>query len=175
MNLKQLPSLFLVFAYLSLLTVGGGMAAYPELQHLTVDVQHWLTEEQLLHFYSLGQMCPGPNMMMVTAVGEKVAGPLGALAVVVAFFLPTALLTFAAGRVWKRFEGAPWRNSIQAGLAPVSIGLLLAGSLSIAKVALTDWVAAGLAAAVFGLLLKTKINPAFLILGGAIAGYLSAR
>ena len=72
-------------------------------------------------------MCPGPNMMMITAIGEKVAGPLGALAVVVAFFLPTALLTFGVGRVWKRFEGAPWRDSMQAGLAPVSIGLLLAG------------------------------------------------
>ena len=151
------------------------MAAYPELQHLTVDVYHWLTADELLHFYSLGQLCPGPNMMMVTAVGEKVAGPLGALVVVVAFFLPTALLTFAVGRMWKRFEGAPWRDSIQAGLAPVSIGLLLAGSLSIAKVALTDWVAGGLAAAVFALLVKTKINPAFLIVGGALVGYFSAK
>jgi len=174
-NTKELPALVLVFAYLSLLTVGGGMAAYPELQHLTVDVRHWLTEDQLLHFYSLGQMCPGPNMMMVTAIGEKVAGPLGAFAVVVAFFLPTALLTFAVGRMWKRFEGAPWRDSIQAGLAPVSIGLLLAGSLSIAKVALTDWLAGGLAAAVFGLLVKTRINPALLILGGALVGYWSAK
>jgi hypothetical protein len=42
-----------------------------------------------------------------------------------AYFLPTALLTFGAGRIWNRLEGWPWRPSIQDGLAPVSIGLLL--------------------------------------------------
>ena len=40
---------------------GRGMAAYPEMQTLMVDVHHWLTEEQLIHFYSLGQLAPGPT------------------------------------------------------------------------------------------------------------------
>jgi len=52
MNLKELPALVRVFAYLSLLTVGGGMAAFPELKVLTVDVHHWLTFPQLIHLRS---------------------------------------------------------------------------------------------------------------------------
>ena len=168
--MSQLPALIWVFAYLSLLTVGGGLAAFPELEHLTVDVYHWLTATQLVHLYSLGQVAPGPNMMMVAAVGERVAGVAGALAVVAAFFGPTGLLTLATGRLWRRLEGWRWRESIQRGLAPVAIGLLVAGSISLAKGALTGWTGVALAAAVFVLLIATRINPAILVLCGAVMG-----
>ena len=70
--MKQLGDIAGVFAYLSLLTVGGGMAAFPELKELTVDVHQWLTFPELLHYYSLGQLAPGPNMMMVASVGAQV-------------------------------------------------------------------------------------------------------
>ena len=66
------PTLMMVFAYLSLLTFGGGLAAaYPKLETLTVDMYHWLTPAQLMHLYGVGQTAPGPNMMMVTAIGER--------------------------------------------------------------------------------------------------------
>lgn len=168
--MSQLPALIWVFAYLSLLTVGGGLAAFPELKDLTVDVYHWLNFTQLIHLYSLGQIAPGPNMMMVAAVGERVAGVAGALAVVIAFFGPTGLVTLGTGRLWRRLEGWRWRESVQRGLAPVSVGLLLAGSISLAKGALIAWTGVAVAAAVFALLVSTRINPAFLILCGALVG-----
>ena len=168
--MSQLPALIWVFAYLSLLTVGGGLAAFPELKTLTVERYHWLTLQQLIHLYSLGQVAPGPNMMMVAAVGERVAGVVGAVVVIVAFFGPTGLLTLCTGRLWLRLEGWRWRSSIQRGLAPVSIGLLAAGAVSLAKGALTGWIGVIMAVAVFALLLGTRINPAFLVLCGAVAG-----
>ena len=131
--MNQLPALARVFAYLSLLTVGGGMAAFPEMTILTVDVHQWLTSSQLVHLYSVGQLAPGPNMMMIVPIGDWASGPLGALLVLVAFFGPTALLTFVIGRWWTRLETWPWRTSIQRGLAPVSIGLLLAGALPLPR------------------------------------------
>lgn len=166
--MNQLPALIGVFAYLSLLTMGGGMAAFPELRILTVDVHHWLTFPQLIHLYSVGQMAPGPNMMMVASIGEWVAGIPGAVAVLLAFFLPTALLTFGVGRLWIRLGTWPWRTSIQQGLAPVSIGLILAGSISLAEGAVTGWLAVVIAAAVFVVLLLTRVNPALLVLCGAL-------
>lgn len=166
--MSQLPALIGVFAYLSLLTMGGGMAAFPELKVLTVDVHRWLTFPQLIHLYSVGQMAPGPNMMMVASIGEWVAGVPGSVAVLLAFFLPTALLTFGVGRLWIRLETWPWRASIQLGLAPVSIGLILAGCLTIAKGAVTGWLAVAIMVAVFAVLLRTRINPALLVLGGAL-------
>ncbi|MGH7893768.1 MAG: chromate transporter [Candidatus Binatia bacterium] len=168
--MNQLPALIRVFAYLSLLTVGGGMAAFPELQILAVDVHRWLTVNQLIHFYSVGQIAPGPNMMMVVAIGEKVAGVAGAVVVLLAFFLPTALLTFAVGRLWIRLEGWPWRTAIQRGLAPVSIGLLLAGFLTMAEGALQHWYGVAIAVGAFATMLGTRINPALLVLCGALIG-----
>ena len=168
--MTQLPALIWVFAYLSLLTVGGGLAAFPELEYLTVDKFHWLDSTQLIHLYSLGQVAPGPNMMMVAAVGERVAGVVGALAVVIAFFGPTSLVTLWTGRLWQRLEGWRWREPIRRGVVPVSVGLLLAGSISLAKGALTGWTGVGVAAAVFALLMSTRINPAFLVMCGAVVG-----
>ena len=135
--MKHLGDLAGVFGYLSLLTVGGGMAAFPELKQLTVDTYHWVTFPELLHFYSLGQLAPGPNMMMVASIGAQVAGLPGAAVVLVAFILPTGLLTFAIGRLWTRLADWPWRPAIQRGLGSVAVGLVLAGAIVMARGALT--------------------------------------
>lgn len=171
--MNDIVKLFGVFAYLSLLTMGGGMAAFPELKRLTVEVHQWLTFPQLMHLYSVGQMSPGPNMMMVVSVGEWVGGVAGALAVTVAFFGPTALLTLSIGRLWTRLESWPWRSSIQKGLAPVSVGLLLAGCFTLARGAITDTTTAAIAFAVLLVLRRFRINPALLILGSGVIGVLA--
>jgi chromate transporter len=168
--MDQLSALASVFSYLSLLTIGGGMAAFPEMKTMVVDTHHWMNFQQLLHVYSVGQMSPGPNMMMVAAIGVRVAGIPGALIAAVAFFLPTGILTFGVGRLWTRLANWPWRDSIQKGLAPVAIGLAVAGLLSFGRGSVTGWVSAGIAVVVFFATLRTKINPALLILGGALVG-----
>jgi len=172
---SQIPALIRVFAYLSLLTVGGGLAAFPELEILTVNVHHWLTFPQLIHLYSVGQMAPGPNMMMIVSIGDWAAGLPGAVVVLMAFFFPTALFALVTGRLWIRLEKWPWRASIQRGLAPVSIGLLLAGCLTLARGAATGLVTVGIAVVVFTVLLRSRINPALLVLGGALVGLLALR
>jgi chromate transporter len=171
--MNQIPALVRVFAYLSLLTVGGGMAAFPEMKILTVEVHKWLTFPQLIHIYSVGQMAPGPNMMMIVAIGQWAGGMLGAVAVLIAFFGPTAVLAFVVARMWKKLEKWPWRNSIQQGLAPVSIGLLLAGCFTMAKGAIFGMETAAIAVGVLLILLRYKINPSLLVLGGAVLGVIS--
>ena len=181
--MNQIPALIRVFAYLSILTVGGGMAAFPEMQKLTVDVHKWLAFHQLIHMYSIGQLAPGPNMMMIVSIGEWAVwsvspsnwagGILGGFIVLVAFFGPTAILALVIGRVWNKLEKWPWRTSIQQGLAPVSIGLLLAGSLSMAKGAVTGLETGAIAVGTLLVLLQYKINPALLVVGGAVVGLLS--
>jgi chromate transporter len=171
--MSQLPALVRVFAYLSLLTVGGGMAAFPELKTQTVEVHQWLTFPQLVHLYSVGQLAPGPNMMMVVPIGDRAGGVAGAIAVILAFFGPTAAFTFFVGRLWNKLEAWPWRMSIQQGLAPVSVGLLLAGCFTMAQGAIFDAETAAIAAVVLLILLKYKVNPALLVIGGAAIGLLS--
>jgi chromate transporter len=173
--MDQLAALAAVFSYLSLLTVGGGMAAFPELKVQVVDVHHWLTSDQLIHIYSVGQMAPGPNMMMVAAVGVQVSGVAGACIAALAFFVPTGVLTYGVGRLWKRLDGWPWRDSIQLGLAPVAIGLAVAGTITLGKGAITGWLTALISLAVFFATLRTKLNPALLIFVGAIIGAVALK
>jgi chromate transporter len=171
--MNQIPALIRVFAYLSILTVGGGMAAFPEMKILTVDVHGWLTFPQLIHLYSVGQMAPGPNMMMIVSIGQWAGGILGAIAVLAAFFGPTAVLAFLVAKAWKKLEKWPWRTSIQRGLAPVSIGLLLAGCFSMARGAITGTETAAIAVAVLLILMQYKVNPALLVLASAGVGILT--
>jgi len=110
---------------------------------------------------------------MIVSIGEWAAGIPGAIVVLIAFFGPTALLAFYVGRLWVKLEKWPWRNSIQRGLSPVAIGLLLAGCLSLARGAVSGWVTLAIAGAVLLILLRSKINPAFLVLAGAVAGGLA--
>jgi chromate transporter len=168
--MNQIPALIRVFSYLSILTVGGGMAAFPEMKVLTVEVHKWLTFSQLIHIYSVGQMAPGPNMMMIVVIGQWAAGFVGALITLVAFFGPTALLAYVIAKAWRKLEKWPWRTSIQQGLAPVSIGLLLAGCFSMAKGAITGIETGAIAVATLLILLRYKINPALLVVGGAVVG-----
>jgi chromate transporter len=173
--MDQIPALIRVFSYLSLLTIGGGMAAFPEMKVLVVAVHHWLTEDQLIHVYSTGQMSPGPNMMMVAEVGQIVAGPFGALACALAFFIPTGILTFGVGRLWRRIQGWPWRDSIQKGLGTVAIGLAIGGLITFGKSAITGWIPVVLALLTFVALNRTKVNPIWFILGSGVVGLFALR
>ena len=74
-----------------------------------------------------------------------------------------------------RLEAWPWRASIQQGLAPVSIGLLLAGCFTMAKGAIFGVETAALAVAVLLILLQAKVNPALLVIGAGVIGLASFR
>src|SRR5262249_41972026 len=156
---SKLSDLIGVFGLLSVLAVGGGAAVLPEMKHLTESEHHWLTEDQFVHIYSLGQLAPGPNMLMVGVIGHRVAGLPGALAPVVAFLLPASALTWGVGRLWQRLAGWPWLEALQRGLGPVSIGLALSGAISIARGAMINVTTGVIAAAVLGILLRRHVNP----------------
>jgi chromate transporter len=173
--MSQLFTVLGVFALLSILAVGGGTAILPEMKHLTVVRLGWLTADQFVEIYSLGQMAPGPNMLMVSVIGHQVAGYLGALAALVGFFLPAGLLTLGASRLWAHFAGSPWREAVQRGLAPVVLGLMAAGVVTIAKVATRDVATIALAAVVTAVLLWRHVNPALLIVGAGLLGLLGLR
>ncbi|HEY8515616.1 MAG TPA: chromate transporter [Candidatus Binatia bacterium] len=160
-----------VFGALSLMAVGGGTAVLPEMKALTVTSHHWLSAEQFGQIYSLGQLAPGPNMLMVSVIGYRVAGLPGALAALVGFFLPAGVVMFATGRVWDRFADSPWKVALQRGLAPLTIGLMLAGTWVLAKAVIAGPTTAVIAVVVTVILLVRHINPVFLILAGGVASW----
>ncbi len=165
----KLLSLAWVFVLLSLLAVGGGTAVLPEMQHMTVHQFHWVTDQQFRDIYSLGQVAPGPNMLMVMVIGYRIAGVAGAAVVTFAFFLPDCLLTLYANRMWRRYQDSPWRQAVQRSMAPIAIGLMLSGTFAIARLSIHNAVSFAIAAASLGILMWRRINPVILIaVGGTI-------
>jgi chromate transporter len=164
----KILNLLWVFALLSLVAVGGGTAVLPEMRRILVGHFHWLSDKQFREIYSIGQIAPGPNMLMVLVIGYRLAGALGAVVVGLAFFIPDCFITFFVNRVWKHFEGSPWRTAIQRGMAPVAIGLMLSGTYTVAKISIVDFVTGLIAVAVFAILYFRHVNPALLIIIGGV-------
>ena len=168
------------FALMSLLAVGGGTAVLPEMKHDTVERHHWVSDTQFAEIYSLGQLAPGPNMTCVSLIGYEVSGLAGLIAVLFAFFFPASLLCYFVSQVWDKAEGSPWRDAVQRGMAPIVIGLMLAGCYALGKTASFNpakgWdynlLTLAIGAAVAIVLSLTRINPALTILAGGVAGYI---
>jgi chromate transporter len=159
------------FALLSVLAVGGGTAVLPEMQTILAH-QFGIDHTQFVHIYSVGQLAPGPNMLMVLVIGYKIAGLIGAGVVLLSFFLPSSLMCFYMGRLWNRFGENPWRRSIQNALEPISIGLMSSGVYAVAKASVVSGITLALALVTLYLILRTKINPVLVILGSGGFGTL---
>ena len=157
------------FALLSLFAVGGANAAIPEMQRIAVEVMHWMSDRQFADSFAIAQLSPGPNVIIVTLIGYHVAGLAGAGVATAAMCGPTCLMAFFVARVWDRFKDAPWRIAIQAGLVPVSLGLIGASAFVVARAADHN-VYAGIVTAVTAAVgFATRLNPLWIF---AVAGIL---
>jgi chromate transporter len=164
-----LGTIFLQFAILSLLAVGGANAVIPEVHRQAVDIQGWMTERQFADTFAMSQAAPGPNVMIVALIGFHVAGVLGALVATLAMCGPTAALACVFGRTWERFKDAPWKITVQAALVPVSVGLIAASALIVSQAALHQWSGVLIAAATAAVAFWTRWSPLWMF---AVAGAL---
>ena len=159
-----------IFAELSLLAFGGANTVLPEMQRQVVEVHGWMSAQEFSALFALAQAAPGPNMMVATLVGWRVASWQGALVVSLAKFGPSSIVTALAIQVWERFKDAPWRKIIQTGLAPVTIGLVLASALLITEASVHQWTLLTVTAVVAIFSLMTRWHPLWLLTAGALAG-----
>jgi chromate transporter len=158
------------FALLSLFAIGGANAALPEMHRLAVEIMGWMDDRQFADMFAIAQATPGPNVIMVTLIGFHVAGLLGALVATAAMCGPTCVLAFYIGHAWHRFKDAPWRMTIQAGIVPISIGLIAASALVIARAAALNWVAVALTAVTAVVTYKVRLNPLWIFAAAALLG-----
>ena len=129
----RLSALAIFFAQLSLFAVGGANSVIPAMQHDLVDGHHWLDGPLFASLVAIAQAAPGPNAMVVGLVGWHVAGALGALLATVAFCGPPALLTVILGRGWSRIRTHRIGPLLTEGLAPITVGLVLASAFSLVR------------------------------------------
>ena len=164
--------LFLEFALLSFVAFGGATALLPEMHRVVVEHHHWLDDATFTHLYAIAQAAPGPNVLVVTLIGWKVAGLAGALATTLAMCLPMSVVIYLIIDRWHAFAGKRWQQAVSLGVAPLAVGLVFSGATLIAQAASLGWTAWLLVAATVVANLRTKLHPLWFIGVGAASGLL---
>lgn len=173
MSPSELLELFLHFASLSLLAIGGALGMAPEMRRFMVDEQHWISGTQFTDSVVIAQAAPGPNILFVTLLGWQAGGTLGALATTVGLLLPSSLATWWGWR-WKQArEDSPLVGAIRLGLSPIAIGLTASAGWVVASGAnQSDWRMWALTGVTVAVVLRTRLNMLWLIAAGALLGAL---
>jgi len=154
-----LSTIAMQFALLSLFAIGGATTAVPEIHRQAVELHHWMTDRQFSELFAISQAAPGPNVMIVTLIGLQAGGILGGLVATLAMCVPSCTLAYAAFRVFDRFKGERWQIAVHAGLLPVTIGLVGASALVVARAADHDWTMLAITLATAALAYWTKVTP----------------
>jgi chromate transporter len=165
-----LIELGLYFALLSLLTFGGVSSVIPEMQRYIVDVKGWTTAADFMHLFAVAQAAPGPNVLFTSLIGYRVAGIAGSLVALLGLCVPAAALTWVVSTVWERVRDSAARGVIRRALAPLMVGLTFAGGYIIATPHAPDWRLWLIALAAAAGVLRTRVNPLWLLAGGAVLG-----
>jgi chromate transporter len=164
----SLGQLFLVFLKVGSLLYGSGYVLLAFLRNDLVLNLGWLTDQQLLDAIAIGQFTPGPVFTTATFVGYLVAGWQGAVVATVAIFLPSFLFVAALNPLLPRLRHTPWLSALLDGVNVAALGLMGAVSWQLAQTAVVDGVTAVLTAGSLLILLRFKINSAWLVLGGGL-------
>ncbi|HLK24692.1 MAG TPA: chromate transporter [Caulobacteraceae bacterium] len=167
---STLGALALQFAILSLVAFGGANAVVPEMHRQSVAVHHWMTDRDFAALFAISQAAPGPNVLISTLIGWKVAGLAGAIVATAAMCGPSCVLVFWVAKAWDRYSHTRWRAAVGAGISPVAVGLVCASALVLVRAADVSWRFALVSAASAAVAYFTKLNPLWCLAGGALLG-----
>jgi chromate transporter len=161
-----------LFGKLSLLAVGGVNSTLPAISRDVVEVRHWMNAAQFAQLFAIAQAAPGPNMLVVVLIGQRVAGAAGGIVAALAMILPAGILVLLVSGVWDRFRHALWRRVLQAAILPITGGLVLAAAFVLVRAADNSLLLLAVTAASAALVLGTKVHPLWVLAGGALVGLL---
>jgi len=167
-------SVSFIFLRIGAVTFGGGYVMIPEIENEVVNSHHWLDHQQFADATALGQITPGPVLIMATFVGYRVAGTPGALLSTLCVFLPSFLMTIAAGSSFKRFRANRQAQAFLRGVAPAVTGLLAAAAWSVARAGIHTFLGATMAVVILIILLRYRPNAFWVLMGAGVFRFLLA-
>jgi chromate transporter len=167
-------SLAFIFLRIGSVTFGGGFVMIPEIEAEVVNSHHWLTHQEFADATALGQITPGPVLIMATFVGYRVAGTIGALFATICVFLPSFLMTIAAGTSFRRFRSNRQMQAFLRGVAPAVTGLLVAAAWSVGRSGIHTLIGVSMAIIILLILLKYRANAFWVLIGAGVFRYVLA-
>lgn len=170
-----LPLLFLTFLKIGAVLYGSGYVLLAFLRADFVTRFGWLSDHQLMDAISVGQVTPGPLFTTATFIGYLLGGVWGALLATLGIFLPSFIFVAVSNPLIPRMRSSAWFSGLLDGVNVSSLALMAAVTWQIGRTSLVDALSVITAVVSFVLLIRFKINSTWLILGGALLGFLRMR
>jgi chromate transporter len=171
---KRVPLVRLGWFFLKVGAVlyGGGYVLFAFVEQGLVRDHHWLTQPQVLDAIAIGQFTPGPVLSTATFIGYLLGGGWGAVVATLAIFLPSFLYIAALGPILPKLRRSSWMASFLDSVNVCAVALMAGVTLRLAADALRGWPMWVIAFGALAVLWKWKVNPAWVVLGGGLAGML---
>ena len=163
-------ALFLTFLKIGAVLYGSGYVLLAFLRNDFVERLGWLTDQQILDAVAVGQFTPGPVFTTATFVGYVVAGFPGAVLATIGIFLPSFFFVALLHPIVPRLRQYPWTAALLDGVNVAAIGLMAAVAWLLGRDAIVDPPTAALAIAAAVLLIRYRVNSAWLVVGGGVIG-----
>jgi chromate transporter len=146
---------------------GSGYVLLAFIRADLVNRWHWLTESQLLDAVAVGQVTPGPVFTTATFVGY-----VGATVATLGIFLPAFIFVAASGPLVPRIRRSPAAGAFLDGVNAAALALMVVVTYQLGRAAIMDFTTIALAIISGAILFRFRLNSAWLVLGGGIAGWL---
>jgi len=166
----SLTTLFLTFLKIGAVLYGSGYVLLAFLRNDFVVRPGWLTEAQLLDAVAVGQFTPGPVFTTATFVGYLIGSWSGAILATIAIFLPSFVFVALSHPLIPRIRGRRITGALLDGVNVAALGLMVAVAWELGRAALVDAVTVALAVAAAVLLIRYRVNSAWLVAGGGVMG-----
>jgi chromate transporter len=170
---STLTKLLLFFLKAGSLTFGSGLVIVPFLEQGLVQQYGWLDERQFLIAVAVGMISPGPVVITATFVGYLVAGFWGSVVSTVGIFLPSFLLVLIVAPLLARHRGNANVQGFVKGAYAAAIGTILGACFLLGKIAIGDWLTAGIGIVSLAVLFRWKVSNPLLIAATAVVGLIA--
>jgi len=170
----SLGKIALFFFKVGAVLYGGGYVLLAFLEQGLIRQHAWLTHQQLLDAVAIGQFTPGPVLSTATFIGYILGGAPGAAVATVAIFLPSFFYVALLAPVLFRLRQSSWMAAFLDSVNVCAVALMTGVTYRLALDAFRGRPAYAIGAAALGVLLRWKVNPAWVVLGGGLAGMLFA-
>lgn len=167
-------SIFLTFLKFGCFTVGGGWSIVSQIQKEYVEDKHWITDEELLDFTSVGRSVPGLMISNASVLfGYHAAGFGGALAALAGICLPPIVIMYGVTFVYNLVHDNLYIARAMMGVRAAVVPIILCALLKLTKSALKDWLCWLVALGAAALSLFTGLSNILIVVLGAAAGLLA--
>ncbi len=172
-KLRQFVELYLAFLKIGAFTFGGGLAMMPIMQRELIEKRGWLTDEELIDYFAIGQSTPGIIAVNVaTFVGYKRLGVLGGIIGTLGVVTPSWVIIMILAGAISSVDKYPVAQKALKGINVAVAALLTSVIVKFSKKTIKSVWNAVLMLTAFALIYFFKVQSVWIIIASLVIGCL---